>query len=317
MGLARKGKTMKRIIKLCVLPVILLCALFLCSCVSGRPESAPTAVPLEEAEDLVLFRNDQCVLSLASVEKKHSSGTTLTFKCENLTADRMLNFEAVQYAVNHYVVNSGRAPGTVVFAKSQGEFEIVIGPKYLQEYGVEQEELELYYRISDDKDASAPAIAEGFASVLLQENSPETVTVPEPMHWELEDAVLDDEKARVILYNAESWEALSLSGPNAFSVYGYFENKTDKTLTFAVNSVVMDGQSCPESWTFTLYPKMRAMRTVDFSKDFFAQSGLNSAEIQEISYTLDIYDSQGIGVSPYISRDEVYAPIYPQEMQAQ
>ena len=118
-----------------------------------------------------------------------------------------------------------------------------------------------------------------------QTTTPATTAQPEttaPVFKEI--TLVDDENCTVIV---KGIDPDSLFG---YTLNVYLENKTDKELMFSVDQVSVNGYMCDPFWASAVSAGKKANKQISFSESDFEANGI--AEVTDISFTLNVYDSK-------------------------
>ena len=95
------------------------------------------------------------------------------------------------------------------------------------------------------------------------------------------------------------------------SIFGYtlkvfLENKTDKELMFTVDDVSVNGFMCDPFWATSVAGGKKSNSSIFWSESNFEENGIE--EVEEITFTLRVYDSNDILADDLLEKDFTIKP---------
>ncbi len=99
-----------------------------------------------------------------------------------------------------------------------------------------------------------------------------------------QEMVLVDNETTVVKVTA-----IDEQGFWGYTLKVYLENKTDKELMFAVDSVSVNGFMCDPFWAATVAAGKKANESISFSEGDLTENGIE--KVEQIQFTLLVYDS--------------------------
>lgn len=113
-------------------------------------------------------------------------------------------------------------------------------------------------------------------------NAPPETTVPE-----------QDELSPTVLVDNDQ-VCVKITGTEVDPIWGYtlnvyLENKTDKELMFTVDNVAINRYMCDPFWAESVAPGMKSHSSISWFDSNLKENSIS--DVQEISFTLRVYDS--------------------------
>jgi len=94
-------------------------------------------------------------------------------------------------------------------------------------------------------------------------------------------------------------------------IWGYtlkvlLENKTDKELMFTVDDVSVNGFMCDPFWAISVAGGKKSNSSISWLESSFAENGID--QVEEITFTLRVYDSDDIMADNLLKKDFTITP---------
>ena len=250
----------------------------------AEPTKEPTKAPAKTEytlADEVLVDNEYCTFKIVSIEGDNFWGFTVKVLCENKTADKKLMFAVESVSVNGYLIDPFWAKS--VDAGKKATSDISFSSTRFEEAGFSVvDEIKWNLRIYDDNNLLDDRIVDDFYAIYPTGKSAETVQYPARKTTATEQVVVDNSDYTFIILSAvndDFW---------GYTLKCYVENKTDKNLMFDWDDVSVNGFMLDPYWSMGVGPKMKGYSEITFSDTHLEENGITTVE--EIEYTLDIYD---------------------------
>lgn len=105
--------------------------------------------------------------------------------------------------------------------------------------------------------------------------------------------------------------AFTISGIEPDGLFGYtlkaeLENKTEETLMFSFDDVSVNGYMCDPFWACSVEPGKKAKSDISFSESDFEE--LEIEEVEEIEFTLTVYDENDWSAPDYVQQTFTFRP---------
>lgn len=124
-----------------------------------------------------------------------------------------------------------------------------------------------------------PFTTDGSTGTVSQETTADT---QKPADFQ-ELVLIDDENCTFKV------TAVDTDGLFGYTLKVFLENKTSAELIFSVDDVSVNGYMCDPFWAATVSAGKKANEEISFSEKDFETNGI--AEVNDITFTLNIYDS--------------------------
>ena len=253
---------------------------------SSAAETVSEAAPAEKLtytiSDEIIVDNDYCVFKIIAARDDRIWGFTLDIYCENKTADKALRFSIDDVSINGYMADP--LWGKEVAAGKKTNSEINFGSSALKDNGITSPDaITFTLRVYDSENWLADNFVKDTFTVYPTGLTADQIEIPARRTSEKEQVVIDNDKCTFVILGTKND---SIWG---YTVQGYIENKTDKTVMCSWDDVSVNGYMIDPYWAKTLASGKRAYVDISFSKSGFEENKITAVE--EIEYTLRVYDS--------------------------
>ncbi len=269
---------------------------------TSTPDNEKTSPGKESLDysitDVVIVDNESCVFTVNKINSDGFWGFTLNVLCENKT-DKTLMFSWDKVSVNGYMIDPFWS--TEVAAGKKANSEISFYDSDMEKANITSvDEIIFSLRVYDSDDWSAGNLVDGQYSLYPTGLSADAVVYAERTSVTGEQVFVDNEYCTFIIERADP-EALW-----GYTLNCYLENKTDKTLMFSWRDVSLNGFMMDPFWSKEVAPGKRALTDISFSSSDFESNGI--AEVSEIEFNLNIYDSNDWTAEAILDKVFVYNP---------
>lgn len=281
----------------------------------ANAESTETAAEEEEAasdgyhvegtystDETVLVDTDDCAMTITGYDTDDPFyGLIVNIRCDNKTSDKTLNFRIEDAAVNGYMMTS-IFPESVSAGNSANATLDLVGSE-LETAGITSvDELELKIRVYDDEDWSD--VYEGTVTVYPTGKTADEIVSPERTSTDNESVAADDENVTFVTLGLERDED---TGTCYLRIY--MENKTDKTLTFDLENVAVNGKMIDPYWAENVLPGKKAYSTASFYESDLEDNGITDiSQITSIEYKLQVQDADDWSADYLVDETFTYNP---------
>ncbi len=250
------------------------------------------------ASEQVIVDNDAFCFIILGQRDDSIWGYTLDCYMENRT-DTTLVFSWDDVGVNGYMIDPYWMAEVTPGMRKYGD--VSFSSSDLDEIGITSaDEISFILRVYVSGDWFADDLLQDRYTVYPTGLSADAVVRPERKTTASEQVVVDnDEFCFIILGQRDD----SIWG---YTLDCYIENRTDASLTFAWDSVSVNGYMIDPYWATGVAPGMRKYSSIDFSSHDFEENGI--AEVEEIEYFLRVYDYDNWSVDDTLKETLVLKP---------
>ncbi|MBO4280685.1 MAG: hypothetical protein J5872_02420 [Lachnospiraceae bacterium] len=232
--------------------------------------------------DQVIYENDEFAFTVVKADEDDFWGFELKLLCENKTSDKKLSFSMDDVSVNGYRLDPYWS--TEVAAGKKENSNAYFNTDRFKDIGITSADaIQFTLRVYDSDNwwDEGDKLKETF-TIYPTGLSAGEVKIPERRKTSTEQVVVnDDQFTAIILDNVydEVW---------GYTVNFYFENNSDKKVSFNFDDVSVNGYMLDPYFTVTLAPGMKAYDSMSFSDTRLKDS--NITKVEEIEYKIRIYD---------------------------
>lgn len=231
-------------------------------------------------EELVVVDNDECTVKITGIEPDNMWGYTLKVNLENKSADKTYMFSTQSGAVNG--VESDPFFATEVAPGKKSNNDMSFMDDTLKNNGINEfTDIELTFKVYDTNDWTSDPVALETVHVYPLGEEKATKFVRESQSTDT--VLIDDENIYIVVMgytNDSIW---------GYTVNLYLENRTDKTLTYAVDEVSVNGYMADPFWAKEVRPGNVAFTSMSWSDTVFEENEIT--EVEEIEMLFKVYDS--------------------------
>lgn len=270
-----------------ILALIFAMTLLLTACggdketVDATKEETSTEEEASEAEavfePIVLIDNDQCSVTITDIDPDGTWGYTLKATLENKSSEKTYMYSVSDAYVNG-VANDPFWGESVAPGKKSIEN---ISFNNMNEIGLgEFTDIEMFFRVSDYDDWMADPILEDVFHIYPA--GEDAAAKYEYVGTDADIVMIDNEFVRAILYKTVSNDTWG------FTLYGYFENKSDKNVMFSVDDASVNGFMADPFWSKSVAPGRCAFSQISWGDSMLEESGIEAVE--NIEFSIRAYD---------------------------
>ena len=250
---------------------------------AGSPGNSDSKVEYTLSDETIVD-NDQCVIRIVEVNEKNG-GAEFTAYCENKTENLTLMFAIEDAVVNGCAIDPLWAESVAAGKKSNESFSF--SKNQLKEYGLSSvDELRFKLRVYDADDWLADKIVEDYFTLYPTGKSTDTVVIYRREGTDSDEVIMDQDGLKFVVTGTD---ADSIWG---YTVNGYFENETDKSVLFNWEDVSVNGFMCDPFFATSLPPHSCKYTGISFSSSSFEENGIE--EVEDIEFTLNVRDVSDI-----------------------
>ena len=236
-------------------------------------------------EEQILLDTEQVSVRITSY-KADASGFTVSIHCENKTDDPISVDRSFEYnpCLNRYNIKAYGEGGVYLDAEESTDFDILFKADDIAKCGISViEEMILPLEISGMQRE------ETMFTVYPTGKKAEEYKVPDRKKVEGEKVLVDNDEITFIVQKVENTSSGS-------SIDCYYENKTEKPLTFSCESLYINGIGLTRSDDFFFeqtLPESRGCIQIVFEKSQLEKKQIE--EVNEITFEMFAYDPEGDG----------------------
>lgn len=230
----------------------------------------PWATCVFTLKDEELADTDEFSLKAESVKVNEFGEVIVKFDAEN-KLDKSLTFRFDDVAVNGFITSTYCSEE--VEANKAGDFEMTIYPGSLSMIGAETvDQITFLLKVYDTDDYFSDGYVNEAYTLYPTGMDPEAYVAPERRTAETEVVVLDNDDVTVVVMEC-SFETYF-----GYNVVTYYENKTDKDLSFEFEDVKLNGKELEDAyWSVDVPAGGRC-----FDSKYFFDSTLEELEIDKV-----------------------------------
>ena len=249
--------------------------------------------------DEVIVDNDFCKFTISKAEKTSLGGFRFKVLCENKTTDKTLMFSADDTSINGYTISALFAEKVAPGKKSNEEMSFSVTA--MQEAGITSaDEVVFSLRVYNYDNWREDDIVQETYTVYPTGMTADQIVYAERRKVEGEQVVLDNDQVTFIILETSK----GITG--SYIMKCYLENKTDKSLMFTWKDTSVNGFMMDPFWATTVPSGKREYSDISFSNSDLEKNDIKS--IEEIEYTLHIYDSAHWMTGDVVNEQFVYKP---------
>ena len=244
--------------------------------------SSEKAAETYTLQDVTLIDSEFCTVKIVKAEADLIWGFQLKVFCENKTEDKNLMFSVDDVSVNGYMMDPFWADSAAPGKKTNSDMSF--GTSSFKECGIETaDEISFILRVHDADDWMAENYHNEPFTLYPTGKTQAEITYPERRTATSEKVIVDNDALTFVILESEDD---SIWG---YSLNCYLENKSDKSLTFSVDDVSVNGFMIDPFWASTVLPGKRNYSSMSFSDSEFEENGIE--EVEKVEFTLRVYDA--------------------------
>ena len=263
-----------------------------------EPEPEPEPEPVYVLKDYTVLDDENCTVTLTEIKDSAFGMLSFGIYVENKT-EQTLMFSLDEVTVNGYLNDPLWAVEVAPGKKNNSTFDF--SKDSLEKYGLLPiDELRFNLRVYDSEDWAAESLVDDDFTVYPTGKTADAVTYPERLKVDGEQVVVDNDKGTLIIQSVEP------DGFWGYTLNVYMENKTDSDMTFSWDDVSVNGYMVDPYWASSCPGHSAAYSSISFSDSDFEENGIE--EVEEIEYTLRMYNSEDYEVDDYVDDVFTYNP---------
>lgn len=207
------------------------------------------------------------------------SSSKMRVRCTN-KLDYSVTFRVTEAYINGYQVGVNWELKTDPSSRMTDTMEFPEGE--LKAIGIESpQELKLHLVVAETQGEQKEVFNDVLTFYPAEASSVEEVVYVDRKTTETEMVMIDTPDAAMVILGGDPEAA------TGYEFNAYIENKTDKTLVFAMNNVKINGKSLDPKWGKTLVGGTRAYTDIGFTDDEFKNAGIKG--IDSFTFELTVY----------------------------
>ncbi len=226
----------------------------------------------------VLVDNNQCKITITSIEHDYDWGYKLNLQLENKSPDKKYMFSLQSSAINGVEIRSNFVKA--IAAGKKANDDIVFSNKHIMKAGIQAvTDIELTFKVYDYDDWSSDDVVKDTFHVYPYGEEYATKYIRKD---KLSDQVLVDEtKVKMILLNYRKEE-------RSYNVDLFLENKTDKNLMFAARDVSVNGFMLNPHFVENVGSNRCKYASMDWYNSKLKENGID--EVEDIEFIIKVYN---------------------------
>lgn len=238
------------------------------------------ALAADDFEAVTAVNNDECAVTVKSIDPDDMWGYTLKVLLENRSAEKTYMFSVETAFINGVECDPFFAREVAPGKKSNEDISFNLDT--LEENGVgEPTDIELVLRVSDSDDWTADPVAHETVHIYPQGEDKAEAFVRQAQ--DTDTVLVDNDDISVIV---TGYEPDSLFG---YAVEMFLVNKTDKNLMFSVDGASVNGFMIEPYYSHELAAGRCCFGEMDWSDSDLEENDIGTVE--DIEFTLCIHDA--------------------------
>ena len=245
----------------------------------GEQSEAETKSELN-FESFVAIDNDECKVTIKSVDPNSFWGYAVKVELENKSSDKTYMFSANNAAVNGVMCTPLFAKEVAPGKKANDSIDFALSE--LKDNGLEDEtDIEIFFRVYDSNDWLSGGVAEQSVHVYPYGEDKATTFVRESKSTD--NVIVDNDYVTVIqtgITEDNIW---------GYTVNLYLVNKSDKNIMYTVEDASVNGYMADPFFAKEVLAGKTAFASVSWSDQTLADNDIENVE--NIEFTLRAYDN--------------------------
>lgn len=251
----------------------------------------------EEFQEVVVADNEECAVIIREIDPDDLWGYTLKAQMENKSSDKTYMFSVESASVDGVMNDPFFA--TEIAPGMRANKDISFSTSTLEDIGIEEvTDIELTFRVYDSDDWLADPVCQ--ETVHVYPLGEDNATVYERPAQDTDTVLIDNDMATAIV---TGYRYDDLWG---YTADVYLVNKTDATVMFTVDDAAVNGYMADPFFATSINPGKCAFDSISWSDSTFEENGIS--EVETISFTLRVYDSDDWLKDDYVNQSVTLTP---------
>jgi hypothetical protein len=247
---------------------------------SSPKEESPAQSQEISFDEFTPIDNDECAVTIKSLDPDSFWGYTIKVALENKSADKTYMYSVETASINGVEADPFFASEVAPGKKANNEINFTSFD--YEETGIKEiTDIELIFKVYDTNDWMADPVALESCHIypLGQENAVQYVRESQAT-----DNVLVDNEDITVIVTEQGMDSIW-----GYTVHLYFVNKTDVEVMFSVDDASVNGFMADPFFARSVQPGKCAFTTMSWSEETLKENDIS--EIEEIEFTLKASDS--------------------------
>lgn len=234
-------------------------------------------------EPLVAVDNEHCKIMITGIDPTNIWGYTIKAELENKSTDKTFMFSTESCSING--VQCETLTAKEVAPGKKAIEDIILATATLDDHGIkEYSDIEIAFRVYNNNDWTEDPVARETINLYPLGKDKATIFVREPQGSDIVLFENNDVKATVIGTRDDSiW---------GYTLDVYLENKTSKTIMFAVNEASVNGYMADPFFAREVAPGKCKFTSISWNDTALEEIGITDINsITNIEFNIRAYDS--------------------------